>query len=258
MSYACGHPEAPFRARLWFKGEEPAFLRPEEVGMPAAPTSPCSEHLDLLDDPRFQSAAVVEAVLRAAYASGMDDADEVDPLLAEFAFKRLAELQAAYLALFGLFWSDEETAKQEFKELVATFLAKHGWPWPVTEVGLKGSGKRTDFFERDESGLRICGYRVGKTEGMPDPERRRFLDHFFCNPLPAVVQRVFGGEYGTPRSEQRLRKMANVIAANCRNFKRNDPQKYSVAIDHYETDLAYLKARYYRPAMFVWPETEPF
>lgn len=226
--------------------------------MPAAPTSPCSEHLELLDDPRFQSAAVVEAVLRAAHASGMDDAAELDPLLAEFAFKRLAELQAAYLALFGLFWSDEEIAKQEFKALVAAFFVGHEWPWPITEAGSKPSDNGSAIFERERSALHICGYRVGKREGMPDAERRRFLDHFLRSPLPAVVQRAFGDEYGAPQSEQRLRKMANVIAANCRNFKRNDPQKYSVAIDHYETDLAYLKARYYRPAMFVWPETEPF
>ena len=35
--------------------------------------------------------------------------------------------------------------------------------------------------------------------------------------------------------------MANVLAANCRNFKRNDRHKYRAAIAHWEQDLEYLK-----------------
>lgn len=101
----------------------------------------------------------------------------------------------------------------------------------------------------------MCGYRVG-AKGMSDKERRQFLDHFFRNPLPTAVSRYYGDAYGMPGSENRLRKMANVLASNCRNFKRNDRVKFRVAIAHWESDLDYLKRSYYRAGMFPWPPTE--
>jgi len=82
---------------------------------------------------------------------------------------------------------------------------------------------------------------TGKTRGLPDAERKCFLDYYFRNSLPDIVVRYHGTEYGDPGSEERLQKMANVLAANCRNFKRNDRHKYRAAIAHWEQDLEYLK-----------------
>jgi hypothetical protein len=131
------------------------------------------------------------------------------------------------------------------------------WPWPITEPPAEnGSGTSPDFPNKF-SGLWLCGYRTGKTEGLPASERKRFLDCFFRSPLPAIVRTHHGNEYSTPGSEDRLKKMANVLAANCRNFKRNDRHRYSVAISHYETDLGYLKAQYYKAGSFPWPPIEP-
>jgi DNA-binding protein HU-beta len=131
-----------------------------------------------------------------------------------------------------------------------------GWPWPIT-VPPEGSGAKADlFFSNKYSGLWLCGYRVGKTSSLNDSERRRFLDHFFRNFLPEIVSRYHTDSYGQPGTEKRLQKMANVMAANCRNFKKNDVVKYEVAIADYEQDLAYLKQSYYRAGSFPWPPTE--
>ena len=91
---------------------------------------------------------------------------------------------------------------------------------------------------------------------MPDDERRMLLDYFFRNPLPDIVSRFHGHDYDEPGSEDRLRKMANVIAALCRNFKRIDPKRYRVAIDHYEKDLAHLYKSCYVSGSFPWPPIE--
>ena len=99
---------------------------------------------------------------------------------------------------------------------------------------------------------------MGKTEGLVVHERRRFLDLFFRgHPAPAErVLRLFGDEYGELGTEERLRKMANVLASICRNFKSNDADRYQQAIADYEVDLRYLKAKYYRFGTFPWPPTE--
>jgi hypothetical protein len=130
------------------------------------------------------------------------------------------------------------------------------WPWPITTPP-EGSGGSSDlFFPNKYSGLWLCGYRIGKTSSMSESERRRFLDHFFRNRLPVIVSRYHADSYGEPGTEERLRKMANVMAANCRNFKKNDADKYEVAIADYEQDLDFLKQKYYRAGSFPWPPTE--
>jgi len=129
------------------------------------------------------------------------------------------------------------------------------WPWPITDVTPSQNGSSTPLFENGISGLKLCGYRVGATNGMSRAERKRFLDHFFNSSLPTVVRTAFGDEYGEPRSEDRLKKMANVMAAHCRNFRRNDAIRYAQAIADWEEDLAYLRDRYYKRRTFPWPNT---
>ena len=63
-------------------------------------------------------------------------------------------------------------------------------------------------------------------------------------------------DYGEPGSEVRLKKIANVISSNCRNFKANDKLKYAYAINDYETDLKYLKNKYFIRGSFPWPESQ--
>jgi hypothetical protein len=89
-------------------------------------------------------------------------------------------------------------------------------------------------------------------QSMTDQNRQRFLRHFFTRPLPRAVGLLFGDAYGEPGSSQRLRKMAEVMAANCKNFKRNDRSRYAAAIHDYESDLEYLRLSFYA-GLFLWP-----
>jgi len=131
------------------------------------------------------------------------------------------------------------------------------WPWPITEAP-EGVGGGVQF-EHEASALKLMGYTVGKSQGKPPKARKDFLDAFFSNSLPGWVEKHFPGEYGMPGSEQRLRKMANVLAANTRNFKRNDRETYRFAISDWEEDLEYLKTNYYDGGSlyFPWPPIEP-
>ena len=64
-------------------------------------------------------------------------------------------------------------------------------------------------------------------------------------------------QWGEPRTAKRLQKLANCLASFAKSKRRSQTRDYSEAIADWESDLAYLKATYYRPRTgFVWPDTE--
>ncbi|MCF8003530.1 MAG: hypothetical protein K9L32_04860 [Chromatiaceae bacterium] len=147
-------------------------------------------------------------------------------------------------------WSSEPWPCDEWRDGRASLT----WPWPITEPsGERGNG---GFFEDEVSALKMLGYTVGK-QGMTDKERRQFLDQFFRGVLPPQVVKHFGEKYGEPGTEERLKKMANLIAGVLRARKSHDRKRYRIAISHWETDLEYLKHNYYRSGSFPWPQLEP-
>lgn len=132
------------------------------------------------------------------------------------------------------------------------------WTFPVINFPPKegSNGFSADF--RKYSALKMFGYTVGRTDGWKESERRRFLSNFIELDLPPIVEATFDDEYGEPNSTQRLRKVANVIAANANNFYRNNPVVYEAAISDWEDDLMFLKRKYYEEAGLKfqpWPTT---
>ena len=214
-----------------------------------------------IDNPDVLELAMAEASSR--YSSL--EASEVRELLERWSELQLSELQQRFSDLLDFFPSQKAEIEASFKSIIEQGLARTyadqsadpKWPWPITEP-TRGKGAGNDVnFEHEISGLRLCGYRVGKTNGMHEAERKRFLDHFFREQLPEVVVRHHGSDYGAPGSESRLKKMANVIASHCRNFKKNDREKFRVAIGDWEKDLDYLRAKYYKANSFPWPPVDP-
>jgi hypothetical protein len=213
-----------------------------------------------LDDPAVILFVLTEAAARGSFAQA-----DIDNQLKNFLFLSLERLQVEYEKVFSDFWDAPETARAEFRQYLLDFVTQEEggpaavppWPWPISEppVG-KGDSGSLDFPNRF-SGLWLCGYRVGKTDGLPEDERRHFLDYFFRNPLPPIIAKLHGSSYGLCGSEERLKKIADVLAANCRNFRRNNRTRYAAAISDYETDLEYLKQTYYKAGSFPWPPVEP-
>jgi hypothetical protein len=196
---------------------------------------------------------LVRAWLARAYSDfaklrkhGPDDVPD-EGLFALFATDFLCELDAASVRAVLEKFEAENPTEEESKD--------PDWPWPITEPKPSSGGSFAAHFELDRSGLRMCGYRVGH-RGLPASERKDFLDRFYRTRLPAIVEQYCGSDYGGVGSSVRLQKMAIVIASNCKNFKRNDRERYQKAISDYETDLAYLKQEYYHPNSFPWPSID--
>lgn len=220
----------------------------------------------------FQDSLQIEAFIKEGVKRGIDP-ERLGDAFDQFIEECLVEVGTRYTELFTLLGFDSGIDPHRSFLLDAKRWLTNGapsrpvegsgeggdypdWPWPITEPGESrvDSGGGT-WHGQESSGLSICGYRVG-AKGLNPLERTRLLNHFFRSPLPPVVSRHFGDAYGDPGSEKRLRRMANVIARNCRDFKRRSRARYADAIADWEKDLAYLKKTYYRASMFPWPSLD--
>lgn len=220
----------------------------------------------------FQDSLHIEAFIKEGVRRGIDP-ERLGDAFDQFIEECLVEVGRRYTELFTLLWVDLETDPHRCFLIDAKRWLTNGglsqptddigeedhfpdWPWPITEPGEPGGDSGDENWHGQESsGLWICGYRVG-VKGLDPLNRTRLLNHFFRSPLPPVVSRHFGDSYGESGSEKRLRRMANVMARNCRNFKRRSRDRYAEAIDDWEKDLAYLKKTYYRAGTFPWPSLD--
>jgi hypothetical protein len=103
--------------------------------------------------------------------------------------------------------------------------------------------------------LSLLGYHVGEIQPTPRDTRLRILEYAFeCYPLGDVA---YYSEWGKPSTPQRLKKLANTLAALTRNAKRRDRMSWEAAIDDWEHDLWFLYQNYYVDLFhFGWPSTD--
>jgi hypothetical protein len=127
--------------------------------------------------------------------------------------------------------------------------------WPSTEAP-GGDGSLSTSGWLDKGLLSQMGYRVGAIRGEEELQRRKILDRIFAGSLPPILPQAFLNEWGSPHSASRLQKMAESIAAFCRNAKRQRVPK-TTAITEWECDLEYLYNEYYVARFhFAWPSTQ--
>ena len=219
-----------------------------------------------LIDAAKSSADLSELIQEAAKRNNFFDDDELDDLLCVYVQKALFDAKDNFRRAHQARWKDDQALEQEFSDCINRWAQETGidlrpgdgedaldWPWPI-DIPKEGSGG-SDFadIQNQYSGLRICGYRVGKTNGLSKRERIDLLSQFFLKRLPPEVAQFHGDAYGEPGSEKRLKQMANVIASHCRNFTRNNPERYKKAIADWRMDLEFLKENYYHAGSFPWP-----
>ena len=132
---------------------------------------------------------------------------------------------------------------------------KPSFKWPNTDINPGSQRLPKDIFRNEEGLLSEYGYKVG-AQGLSRIERIDILNAIFLHPLVPMKNSTYLQEWGDPRTAQRLRKLANSIAAFARNAKRRSGVDFSRAIQDWESDLAYLKRRYYDDFFsFRWPST---
>lgn len=163
------------------------------------------------------------------------------------------------LGEYGLDWNEElwAQADPQMQDDTPTEINQEDGDLPEDE----DTGVFVDVVHRDsdlelkgESALAAAGYRVGKTSGLSESQRRELLSDFFEYELDSSLIERYGEVVGSPWSGKRLSYIASMIAYHVRMRKLNDPEKYVYAIEDWETDLAFLKETYFDGG--YWPSTE--
>jgi hypothetical protein len=174
--------------------------------------------------------------------------------------------QEMYVAMIG----SHRDPFSASREILVAFRAGHpglefvseGWPgWVNTIVPFDRAARsrrsQPDVNWRAESPLHALGYCVGRN-GLPATERRAILRAAFMEQLPQVGDIQYMAEWGNPNTAERLKKMANTLASNCRNQKKKE-NRSEEAIRDWESDLAWLRDTFYRGHIsFHWPDTTVF
>jgi hypothetical protein len=133
------------------------------------------------------------------------------------------------------------------------YLSNIGFDWPSTHVSF-GSGDGEFTGELLKIGLlSSMGYRVGQTRGLLTGQRRAILERVFKYELPNTnLPRWYVEQWGNPKSGERLKKIADSLAAF---YQREKKKNHNAAASDYEEDLEWLYENFYRGRfMFRWPQ----
>jgi hypothetical protein len=147
--------------------------------------------------------------------------------------------------------------REEISSTWGDYVNQNRWfPWPTTIASL-GTRRLKGIDWRPYGALSYLGYHVGETQPTQRDVRWQILEYAFEYQLPPLDSRTYYLEWGQPQTAQRLKKLANTLAALTRNAKRKDAVSYASAIDDWERDLVLLHDRYYRNLFhFGWPATD--
>jgi hypothetical protein len=125
--------------------------------------------------------------------------------------------------------------------------------WPTTRAD-KGQGGFDIGNAPDKGLLRFMGYRVGRTDGVRSETRRSILSEVFSGTLPPFESPEYLDQWGDPETANRLKKLAECIAAFARNAKRRKDHAMDDAVRDWEADLKFLYDRFYVGHFrFAWP-----
>lgn len=132
---------------------------------------------------------------------------------------------------------------------VIKYLRSLDFPWPSSSFDNTGPKISSEWEGVDESPLYRSGYTVAENEGLSQSERQTILENAFIGELQWVYSDDYMGSWGTPLTRKRLRRIAYHITML---MKRHG--HHTGAIARWNSDLAWLKEKHYRPMMrFKWP-----
>jgi hypothetical protein len=179
------------------------------------------------------------------------------PALAELATTNWSDVAQLQTILAELLFRKRPGAMRLRKKIADRLieLSRESFIWPDTSVIPSRRALKGDQFWYTKGILSFMGYKVGYA-GVPPSHRRDILDYVYSEDLPRVNSPDYMKEWATPRSRQRLKKLANTLASLTRNAKRNQAADMGNAVADWESDLTYLKRTYYDGRyQFVWPDT---
>jgi hypothetical protein len=133
----------------------------------------------------------------------------------------------------------KENVKPKVKEQIVklSYTAKH-------RKAIAGNNNDIDW--RKEGLLSLSGYRVGKTKGVKEPERKKILKSLYQDDdLLDVSDKAYAQEWGKKFTPKRYKKLNDSISTFLYQAeKRNNSSKVNLdlAISQWKSDIGYLKS----------------
>lgn len=166
--------------------------------------------------------------------------------LEEMAFENLDDFGVIKEVVLELFFRDSEKDDSLYELLIEFIHEKQRlgyFSWPSTNASPTGKSEKLTIDAPDIGVLKAVGYHVG-VSGEDTAVRRILLDNVFRRRLPPVDTFSYMQEWGQPSSRDRLKKMADTIAAFARLQKQMNNGARGKAIQDWEMDLKYLHRKY--------------
>jgi hypothetical protein len=139
-------------------------------------------------------------------------------------------------------------ACEEATKTIIKLADNWAWEWPTTRI-FETTRHGIDFSESPWQGvLAKFHYFVGhQKNGLNEEQRRVILDIVFRIEFPDLgLPQKHIKQWGVPDSSGRLQKLAESLAAFCRNAKKQPNRgSYGLAIHQWNVDLDYLKKSIY-------------
>ena len=126
-------------------------------------------------------------------------------------------------------WEEAIKLRQDVSCIWGRQAAEGKWfPWPTT-IASPGARRLKGVNWRDKGMLSLLEYRVGETNPTPDDIRWCILQFVFECHLPPMEDAINNLDWGMPQTAQRLKKLANSLAAFTRNAKRQNTVSLATA-----------------------------
>ena len=137
------------------------------------------------------------------------------------------------------------------------FLREETLTRPSTDATL--GDKSLDLRSSPEEGVLLAlGYHVGQTHPVSAAVRQQILRHIVEGELPPIRSHDYMRDWGAPGTADRLKKLAETLAALARNEEHKMQSSLRKAIAEREADLRFIYEEYYVGKFdFVWPATWP-
>ena len=142
--------------------------------------------------------------------------------LEDMATENLEKLEVIKELVFELFYRSSKKDDSLYEFLIEHLNeqeSKGDFSWPSTNASPTGNSEKLTIDAPGIGVLKFMGYHVGMS-GEDKAVRRIILDNVFRRRLPPVDSSFYMKEWGQPSSRDRLKKMADTIAACARNQKR--------------------------------------
>jgi hypothetical protein len=145
----------------------------------------------------------------------------------------------------------QKSRPQKIENIAAKIEIKPKEIKPIVKLSFTAKNRRNivgfnkDVDWRKEGLLSLSGYRVGKTKGVKEPERRKILKSLYQDDnLLDVSDRTYAEEWGDKYSSKRYKKLNDSLSTFLYQAeKRNKSPRVNLdlAISQWKSDIVFLQ-----------------